>query len=426
MKKLVAWLFGSVTARVVGAQPEEFLNLCARDGLLLWRMDRLDPFTLAVQVTGREYPRMCRLAAACQCEVQASQARGLPFFLRGFRRRYALLAGLVLCLVLGAVGGQVILTVEVSGNETIPNEVILGQLRLCGVGTGTWGPSVPIRAVENRVMRAMDDLAFFSLNLKGTKAEVIVRERDPIPKVKEETVPTNIVATADGVITHLEPWRGDAQYVVGDAVRRGDILISGRIRLDPPPNVEAELGTALVHADGKVLARTQRTMTAEIDLTARGKAYTGQEITRRSLSVLGYRMNFYQNSGISYEKYDIISRLKSWTPAAGKTLPVIWGKETYREYTDAVVRLDAARAEALLRRKLLEGLEACVGEGEILQTDFSTEQTGETLRVTLQAQCDEQIGRLEEMDTQETVPGPLHPDKGTYGQDETNTKEQSP
>ncbi|MDO4516558.1 MAG: sporulation protein YqfD [Bacillota bacterium] len=426
MNRLVGWLFGTVTARVVGAQPEDFLNLCARENLILWRMERLDPFTLLVRVSGRQYPRMCRLAETCQCTVQGPKRRGLPFFLLGFRRRYALLAGLILCLVLGLVGGQVVLTVEVSGNEKIPEEVIISQLRLCGVSTGTWGPSVPIRAVENRMMRFSDDLAFFSLNLRGTRAEVIVRERDPAPKRKEEKVPTNIVATADGVITHLEPWRGDAQFVEGDPVQKGDILISGRIRLDPPPNVESELGTALVHADGKVLARTQRTLTAELSLTAPGKNYTGEKVTRRFLSVMGRRINFYKNSGIPYEKYDIISQLKSWTPAPGRTLPVIWGKETVQEYTDAAVRLDGTRAEELLRQKLLEALEESLDQGEILQTEFSTEQTGEVLRVTLQAQCDEQIGRMEKMDTQEIVLGPLHPDKGTYGQDETNTKEQSP
>lgn len=425
MKKLVGWLFGTVTARVVGAQPEDFLNRCVRENLILWRMDRLDPFTLEVQVTGREYARMCRLAESCQCTVQQEVRRGLPFFLLGFRRRYALLVGLILCLVLGMAGGQVVLTVEVTGNEAIPDEVIISQLRLCGVSVGTWGPSVPVRAVENRMMRAMDDLTFFSLNLKGTEAEVIVRERDPAPELKEEEVPTNIVAAADGIITHLEPWRGDAQYVEGDTVQKGDILISGRIRLDPPPNVETELGTALVHADGKVLARTWRTMTAEISLTAQGKEYTGKEITRRSLSVLGYRINFYQNSGIPYEKYDIISQLRSWTPAEGKTLPVIWEKETYREYTSATVQLDGTQAEELLRQKLLETLEACMDQGEILQTDFSVEQKGDVLSVTLLAQCSEQIGRMEEMDTDERVPGPLHPEKGTF-QDKTNTKEHSP
>lgn len=422
----MGWLVGTVTARVTGAQPEDFLNRCARAGLPLLRMDPVDAFTLEVRVAGRHYRRMCRLAEACQCQVTEPRARGLPVFLFGFRRRYALAAGLVLCLLLTAVGSQRILTVEVTGNETVPTEVILGQLRLCGVGVGTWGPSVPIRAVENRMMRTLDSLSYFSLNLRGTKAEVQVRERVQPPKIRDETAPTNIVAAADGVITHLEPWRGDAQYLVGDAVRKGDILIAGRIRLDPPPNVEAELGTALVHADGRVLAETRRTMTAELALTAPGKTYTGETTTRWSLTLFGHRINFYKKGGIPYEKYDIISKLKSWTPCPGKTLPIVLCRETIRAYTDGACPLDADRAEALLREKLLEGLRACLDQGEVLETAFSAQQTEDCLRVTLTARCREQIGRSEPMDTDEPVTGPQHPLKGTYGRDEMNTKEQSP
>ncbi len=426
MNKVMGWLTGTVTAQVTGAQPEDFLNRCAKVGLPLLKMIPLDAFTLEVRVTGRHYRTLCRLAAEVQCEVRRVHSRGLPAFLGRFRRRYALLAGVALCLLLTLTGGQRILTVEVTGNETVPTEAILGQLRLCGVGMGTWGPSVPIRAVENRMMRTLDSLSYFSLNLRGTRAEVQVRERVRPPKVKEETVPTNVVAAADGVITHLEPWRGDAQYVVGDAVRKGDILIAGRIRLDPPPSVEAELGTALVHADGKVLADTRRTMEAALSLAAPGKTYTGETLHRWSLTLFGHRINFYKKGGIPYEKYDIISKLKSWTPCPGKTLPIVLSHEIIREYTDGTCPLDARRAEALLREKLLEGLAVCLDQGEILQTDFSVEQTEELLRVTLQAQCREQIGRVERIDTKEKVTGPEHPEKGTYGRDETNTKEQSP
>ena len=46
MKTLLAWLFGTVTARITGAQPEDFLNLCARENLVLWRMVQRDLFTL--------------------------------------------------------------------------------------------------------------------------------------------------------------------------------------------------------------------------------------------------------------------------------------------------------------------------------------------------------------------------------------------
>lgn len=426
MKKLMGWLFGLVTVRVTGAQPEDFLNLCARENLLLWRMVRLDPFTLEVQVTGRQYPWLCRLAERTQCQVREQRRRGLPFFLKRFRRRYALLAGLVLFVFLALAGSQVILTIDVTGNQTITNEEIISQLRLCGVSVGTWGPSVPIRAVENKLMLAMDQLSFCSVNLYGTRAEVIVREVDPAPDLREEEVPTNVVSAATGIITQIEAWKGDAQFKEGDTVCQGEVLISGQVLLDPPPLVETDLGTMLVHAEGRVFARTWRTMTAQISLTAQGKEYTGETITRRCLSVMGQRMKFYQNSSVPYEKYDIITHLRSWTPVEGKTLPILWETTTYREYTLTERQLDPGQAEQLLRDALEESLLASLDQGKVLQKDFTVSQEGDVLSVTLLAQCDEQIGRLREMDTTEKVVGPRHPDKGEYPQDETNTKEQSP
>ena len=104
MKMLLAWLFGTVTARITGAQPEDFLNLCARENLVLWRMVQRDLFTLEVQVTARQYARLCQLAQGAQCGVELEKRQGLPDFFLRFRRRYALLAGVALCLVLFAIG----------------------------------------------------------------------------------------------------------------------------------------------------------------------------------------------------------------------------------------------------------------------------------------------------------------------------------
>ena len=224
MKTLLAWLFGTVTARITGAQPEDFLNLCARENLVLWRMVQRDLFTLEVQVTARQYARLCQLAQGAQCGVELEKRQGLPYFFLRFRRRYALLAGVALCLVLFAIGSRTVLTIDVTGNETVTREEIISQLRLCGVSVGTYGPGIPIREVENRMMMAMDALSYFSLNLHGTRAEVIVREGDPAPEIRAETVPTDVVSSATGVITHIEPWVGDAQFQEGEAVCEGDVL----------------------------------------------------------------------------------------------------------------------------------------------------------------------------------------------------------
>lgn len=427
MKKLLGWLFGTITARVTGAQPEDFLNLCARVGFRLDKMARTDPFTLEVRVPGWRWKTLKDLAEQVQCQVEGEVRQGLPFFLLRFRRRYALLAGLALCLAFCLVGSHCILTVDVSGNETVTQEEIISQLRLCGVSVGTWGPGVSIREVENRMMLAMNELTFFALNIFGTRAEVIVREADPGPAVRDEEVPTNIVSAATGIVTHIEPWSGDAQFQEGDTVMEGDILISGQMFLDLDPMVpEGDAGTRLVHAEGKVLARTWRTLTAQIDLTAPVKVYTGEEKDRYALSFLGRRINFYQNSGIPYGKYDIITRLESWTPLAGKSLPILWERTTYRAYTLSDAPVDPAQAEAMLQEALMGSLEERMKEGTVLTADYETVQEGDILTVTLLAQCTEEIGRMEEMDTQEKVTSPKTSLSDGVREDEKNTKEQSP
>ena len=396
MKTLLAWLFGTVTARITGAQPEDFLNLCARENLVLWRMVQRDLFTLEVQVTARQYARLCQLAQGAQCGVELEKRQGLPYFFLRFRRRYALLAGVALCLVLFAIGSRTVLTIEVTGNETVTREEIISQLRLCGVSVGTYGPGIPIREVENRMMMAMDALSYFSLNLHGTRAEVIVREGDPAPEIRAETVPTDVVSSATGVITHIEPWVGDAQFQEGEAVCEGDVLISGRMEMDTVTPTEHDLGTMLVHAEGKVLAQTWHTLTAQISLKAQVKTYTGEEIRHYSLSLMGKRVKFYQNSGISDAECDKIIHEYPFAIRGVFTLPFSLVRERVQPYrtADAPVSEDAARAS--LEQALLQQLRETIGDdGAIISYETAAEVTGGVLTVTLTAECEQEIGRAQ-------------------------------
>ena len=192
--------------------------------------------------------------------------------------------------------------------------------------------------------------------------------------------------------------------------------------MDTVTPTEHDLGTMLVHAEGKVLAQTWHTLTAQISLKAQVKTYTGEEIRHYSLSLMGKRVKFYQNSGIPYENYDTISEQRAWTPIQGKQLPVVWEKETHRAYETREITLDPAQAEEMLRQALMEALEEQMEEGKVLQADYEVTRQGDLLQVKLVAQCTEQIGRMVEMDTQEKAVGPRHPEKGTTGADE-KTKE---
>ena len=395
MKRWLGWLLGLVTFRVTGAQPEDFLNLCAQRNLALWRMVQQDRFTLVVQTTAHQARQLEGLAQGAGFQTEVTGRRGLPFFLWRFRKRYALLAGLVLCLVLFGVGSRTILTVDVTGNQALSAEEIIAQLRLCGVSVGTYAPSIPVREVENRMMLAMDQLTFFSLNLHGTRAEVIVREREEGPDLRPEGEPSDVVAAADGIITHIEPWAGDAQVHEGDAVCQGDVLISGSVILDAPMYSEREnLGTMEVRAQGQVYARTWRTLTAALPLEAPVKAYTGEEHSRWALTLFGRRIDFFGKSGISFPEYDKISRTWTLTLPGGREMPLALTRETCRAYTLESAPVETAAARALLEEELLAALRESVGEGEILNASFAAAERDGLLTVTLQAECTEEIGRF--------------------------------
>ena len=227
-----------------------------------------------------------------------------------------------------------------------------------------------------------------------------------------------MVAAADGILTHVEAWSGDAQFRAGDGVRKGEVLISGAVTLDPPPLVEADLGTMTVRAEGRVLARTWRTLEARAPLTAAGKRYTGEEVTRYSLELLGRRVNFYENSGIPYAKYDTITDTKSWAPWGIRGLPLCWRRETHRAYETIPLPLDRGETEAMMKDRLAGALDSLLEEGAVLRSDFRAETAGDTLTVTLLAQCSEQIGRTREWGRPGDAAGPRLPEPDTKEQSE--------
>ena len=107
-------------------------------------------------------------------------------------------------------------------------------------------------------------------------------------------------------------------------------------------------------------------------------------------------------------------------------LPIQWEKTTYRAYTLTTAPVDPAKAETMLKARLMESLEGGMEEGEVLSADYQTEREGDVLTVTLLARCSEEIGRTVPMDTDQRVQPPKSPLTEVYQEEEKNTKEQSP
>ena len=394
MKRLMNYLRGVVCLTAEGPFPERLINLCAQHRLDFWAVEWLDEHTVRMTTRRGALKELRALAERVGCTVRVEKSRGLPDFLIRFRTRYAFLAGLALTLCAVAFLSRFILVVEVTGNERVPTAVILSQLRQQGVRPGVYGPSLDRQQIAQEVMLRVDGLSWVGINLHGTRLEVIVRESIPQPERVDETGYYDIEAEAGGIITHVEAEQGDAAVQEGDTVAEGDTLISGLVTMEPPLYSDLPTRYYQTHARGRVWARTWRTLTAAIPLTAQVKTYTGEEKTVWSVNFLGRRFEIFGNSSISWPFYDKITTVRRGELPGGTALPVALVSETCRAYETAAVSVDLQAAQALLEEQLLCRLETLVGEdGQVRAARASAWVEDGLLMVSLEGECLEEIGR---------------------------------
>ena len=384
------WLFnllrGMVTLQVTVPFPERFVNLCAQENLEFWAMDWLDEHTVRLTARRRHRDRILELAGQLGGEGTVERSRGLPDFLARFRTRHAFLVGLGFALVAVLVLSRFVLTIEVTGNEQVPTGVILSQLRLLGVHPGVYGPALERKQLAQDALVELPELSFMALNLHGTRLEVIVREVVEAPERVDVAENIDLAAQAGGLILKVAPELGDSLVKAGDTVAEGDILISGTVTMEPPLYSDAPTRYFQTHARGRVWARTWRTLTAAIPLTAQGKDYTGREASCWSLTLFGRRIEIFGTTSISWPKYDKITTVRQLP------LDISLQTEVFREYESVALPLDQQAAQAMLEQRLMDQLHTLIGEdGTVSASRYEARVEGETLAVTLYAECREEI-----------------------------------
>lgn len=392
LKKGVKLLRGSVCVRVRSAYPERVLNLCSARGIEFWDMKWLGAAELSFCVSRAGLRALRRAAEGVDAELTVERTAGAPFFAARFRRRYALLAGLVLCCALLLVNSLFIWDFAVTGNDTVPAEQILRALREVGVHRGTPVYSFDTQDVCNRVLPQLKDLCWVGINVRGCRAYVQVRERvRPVERANEKT-PTNVIARRAGLVTKVLALDGEKKVLAGTSVQQGQLLIAGVV--DTGGTERPGVPTRLLAGKGEVWARTWYELSVRIPLRYEEKTYTGER--RR-----GYALCWGENrlkigakgSSILHGDCDKIKNQTQWTLFGVLSLPVTWETETRLIYETQMRTRTREEAEARGKAVLEEYLVSLLGkDGSVTSGRVASAVQGEYLLVTLSAECLEQIG----------------------------------
>lgn len=214
------------------------------------------------------------------------------FFLK---RRRGLIFGSILSFFLIYLSTFYVWSVRIEGNEELSCDFIKRVMAESGFYEGVKKSDVDVNELQNEVLLRCHELSFFSVNLHGMVADVVVHERRTVPDPTERTVGYNLVADMDGVVVSSVILDGQTMFKVGDTVARGELLVSGIVD-------STSEGFRIRQADGKVYARTFRTLEFSLPFEYFEKRLIKEEKTKK-IRILGHSIG--KSVGDDSGSYDI-------------------------------------------------------------------------------------------------------------------------
>lgn len=317
--------------------------------------------------------------------LEITEKKGIVFSAARYKKRIGIAVGLLLAVLIVFYFSNIVLKIEVYGNESVSDEHIISVLADYGIKIGTFIPSLDLRASEQKIITALDDLDWIGLRSSGCRILVDVSEISEKPDMIPRNTPCNIVAACDAQIVDIRNvYMGMLIPMLYDGVKKGDLLISGTVdgKLDHD---------YYVHAMGEIIGRYDRSVTFEQPYSDSIINY-GEPKTRTSLYLFGLRIPLYLNIS---EKFDYeYSEETSYAELFGLSLPVGTVKARLKPYTTDEVEYSPEQAEIILEEKIKTYEINFLGGDEIKVIDKQTQfyETSDGIGVTVRYTLESNIG----------------------------------
>lgn len=373
IQRMIRYAQGYVKIRVSGYSTERFLNLCSYHQIQIWRLEpKKNSYELYMTLQG--FRRLRPLARKTHTRISIVQRCGLPFFIYQNRQRQAFLAGLFLCIGLLFLSSSFIWDIHFEGNEKWTRETLLEFL-----DTKNVSPAMPKRKVDcsqiaKDIRAQYQDVVWVSASIDGSRLKIQIKENEDTISPEEEAGkfdtegeneevhPTDLIASEDGIITSIITRSGVPMVHVGDAVKKGDILVSSRVEV--LNDAKEIVGYQYRQSDADIYADTTMNYRDTMPLVYQEKQYRsrgkkkGWYVKLGSYSIsLGFTKN---TGGRNRERYTSEHRIK-----LGESfyLPVSYGEICMNTYTEKTKKYTEKELQLYLTEKFESFLEELEEKG---------------------------------------------------------------
>ena len=376
-----------VRCLVTGEETLRFVNLCRNNGIELRHLVRREN-AIKMEIDAENFKKLRPLVRKTHVKIHILNRHGPAFFFYRHKRRWWFLLGMTVFAGMIYMLSLFVWQIDIDGNSKYTDALILQALSQMNVRTGCRKSEIDLPKIEEELRIMYNEITWVSASIAGTKLQIELREgdlkisgssgggqtgnvkrvenRENNPKTQngesETDLPANLVADEDAIITNLVVRRGTVAVRYGDEVKKGDVLIEGKVYIYNEDETLKKVD--YLTAEGDVFGKYQELYEKHYQRKHEVRSYTGKNYRELGVAIVGksFCLPVWENILKKQLEENTLSEVWSWKkqfrltptfylPFALEYTEYVPYENVVEEYTDEVIK---KMAEEELQKYLIE------------------------------------------------------------------------
>ena len=363
-----------VRCLVTGEETLRFVNLCRNNGIELRHLVRREN-AIQMEIDAENFKKLRPLVRKTHVKIHILNRHGPAFFFYRHKRRWWFLLGMTVFAGMIYILSLFVWQIDIDGNRKYTDALILQALAKMDVKTGCRKSEIDLPKIEEELRIMYNEITWVSASIAGTKLQIELREgdlkisgssgggqtgnvkrvenRENNPKTQngesETDLPANLVADEDAIITNLVVRRGTVAVRYGDEVKKGDVLIEGKVYIYNEDETLKKVD--YLTAEGDVFGKYQELYEKHYQRKHEVRSYTGKNYRELGVAIVGksFCLPVWENILNKQLEENTLSEVWSWKkqfrltptfylPFALEYTEYVPYENVVEEYTDEVIK----------------------------------------------------------------------------------------
>lgn len=346
----IKYLSGYVRVQVTGYAPERFLNLCSNHDILIWDLVHIESgYEFFISLSGvRELKPFLKKT---KTHLRILKRYGFPFVMFRYRKRKLFFGGIAVFFLFLFFLSRFIWNIEILGNSSVTDDNLLQFLEAEHCGFGVAKKEIDCSGLEEKIRLHYGQIIWTSAQISGTKLTIRVKENLITGEKKDEKKeePRDLIAACDGTVLKMITRTGTPLIQEQAKVKKGEVLVSGRIDLIDD-NQEVS-GYEYCRADADIQIETKLPYQDTFSLSYEKKHFTGNQKKRYAIELFGHIYPAPMGK-VTYPKSEKTTEYRQPRLCSDFYLPVILRTDRYAEYQITSEKYTKKEAKAIAESHL--------------------------------------------------------------------------